>query len=83
MGRSYRNYIEDNYKMGLLNTNWDAFWEAKDAETAWKVFIETIDSILSITCPIKHFKFANRKKPWISNALIDIFSEKSKKNKKY
>ena len=38
-GRSYRNYIAENFKLGLWNSDWGSFWDADDAEEAWQIII--------------------------------------------
>ena len=60
----------------MRNTNWDGFWEADTPERAWNIFLTNLDYLLGLTCPIKHFKFAKEKKPWITNNILDVFKEK-------
>ena len=36
-GRTYKDYIRDNYTTGLKNTNWERFWACTSPGDAWQI----------------------------------------------
>ena len=75
-GRSYKDYIMDNYTTGLKNINWNTFWDANDPNIAWTIFTDNIHFLLDFTCPIKTYNFKQKKQRLVSNNLLVLFKDK-------
>ena len=69
-GRTYKDYISDNFCMGLKNYNWDTFWNATDPAAAWEILENAIHYLLDFTCPIKDFTLNKRKNPGLMGTYL-------------
>ena len=75
-GRSYREYNQDVFQNSLRNENWDDFWRQRDPDIAWEMLRSKIAKILDDMCPIRTFKIANCKEPWLNNDLHEKLRDK-------
>ena len=55
-GRNYRNLVEDELRVKLLDFNWIDFGE-NDIDTCWNILYTRIEDVVNILCPMKDFKF--------------------------
>ena len=78
-GRSYKNYIKEDFQWNIINEKWDQFYESTDPNEAWMILKNiNIDEM----CPIKTLKINEKRDPWISNELMERVLDKNKLLKK-
>ena len=54
-GRSYRNYVKEDFQDNLGNHNWDNFYTLNDPNALWLYMREIITNTINPMCPLKHF----------------------------
>ena len=77
-GRSYRNYNRENFQGNLENINWDGFYEERDPNRLWELMEGNILKVIDEMCPIKSFKVAKFREPWITNESIEAIKDKDR-----
>ena len=77
-GRSYRNYIKEDYQWSLINENWDDLYKLDNVNEAWNFIKNIISSKLDNMCPIKNFKVNEHRDEWISNELLELILDKNR-----
>ena len=55
-GRSYKNYVKEDFQWSLINDNWDQLYEIDDVDEAWNFMKNIINNNIDKMCPIKKFK---------------------------
>ena len=83
VGRTYKNYVADNFTTGLKNVNWQTFWDTNDPTIAWTILLDKVHFLLDFTCPIKTFNITQKKKEWVTNDLIVLFKDRDQAMQKY
>ena len=76
MERSYKDHDEDLFKEEFLDLDWENFENTNNPEQLWDIYENNIRSVLDPMCPIKHFKIARDRDPWISDDLINEIKHK-------
>lgn len=71
-GRSYRNFNEDMFRDMLSSYNWGKFYASFDVETAWTELYQYILYVADFMCPVKTFKFKDKKPQWFNDDLIEM-----------
>ena len=77
-GRSYRNYIKEDFQWSIINENWDQFYKTDDVNEAWGIMKNIISSKLESMCPIKMFKVNEYRDAWITNELLERILDKNR-----
>ena len=75
-GRSYRNYIKEDFQDNLINSNWREFYSSIDPETCWNIMEQTIRTEIDKMCPVKKFKVYKSNDPWITNEILEEIRDK-------
>ena len=75
-GRSYRNYIKEDFQDSVLNVDWAPFYDSTDPVKCWDIMENIIKSEIDKTCPIKTFKVSASSDPWITNELLEEIRDK-------
>ena len=81
-GRSYVNYIPDEFKRLLDIASWDTFYNNTDPNILWDFFKKEIITAADILCPQKIFKIKKLKESWLSNDLLESIKDKDRALKK-
>ena len=77
-GRSYKNYIKEDFQWSLINENWNQFYELNDVNEAWNYIKNVIISKLDVMCPIMNFKVNEHRDEWITNELLERILDKNR-----
>ena len=77
-GRSYRNYIKEDFQWAIINENWKHFYELENVNEAWSFMKNVISKHLDAMCPINKFKVNEHRDPWITNELIERILDKNR-----
>ena len=75
-GRSYRNYIKEDFQDSILNADWKPFYESVDATQCWDIMESVIRDEIDKICPIKTFRVSSSPDPWITNELLEEIRDK-------
>ena len=65
-GRSYRNYIREDFQRAVAEGNWDDFFAEGDPNTLWDMLEGRISGAIDQMCPIKTFKMKQVGEPWLT-----------------
>ena len=77
-GRSYRNYDRNLLQNGLINADWNAFYNNQSPSDCWELMEEKIRSEINKMCPIKTFKVKEVREPWVTNELLEEIKDKDR-----
>ena len=75
-GRSYRNYIKEDFQYNIINLDWTPFYVCTDPIECWDIMEHNIKSEIDKMCPVKTFKVAASRDPWITNELLEEIRDK-------
>ena len=75
-GRSYKNFVKEDFQEALLDLNWDDFYNATDPGECWNMLESAIRGKLNQTCPIKTFRVKEVREPWVTNELLEEIRDK-------
>ena len=81
-GRSYKNLNTDVLKGKLNEFDWDEY-STQSIDVCWNVLIDRITNVIDELCPMKEFKFANTRPPWMIDDLIELMKNRDNSLKKY
>ena len=81
-GRTYRNYDREIFQNRLMNLDWEHFLEIEDPEILWDIMEGRLEREIEKMCPMKSFKVANIREPWITNEAIEAIKDKDRALKK-
>ena len=76
VGRSYRNYIKEDFQDSIINVDWTSFYASRDTIKCWDIMEATIINVIDKMCPIKTFKVSASQDPWITNELLEEIRDK-------
>ena len=76
VGRSYKNFIREDFQESLINKDWTEFYNSSDPEECWGLLENTIRSELDLTCPLKNFRLKEIREAWITNELLEEINDK-------
>ena len=69
-GRSYKNYVKEDFQESLTETNWEDFYTLRDPNLLWEFMENIILSKVDQVCPLKTFNVNNSREPWITNGRL-------------
>ena len=75
-GRSYRNYIKEDFQDAIINSDWATFYTCTDPIKCWDIMETIIRTQIDITCPVKSFKVTASRDPWITNEILEEIRDK-------
>ena len=75
-GRSYRNYVKEDFQAELLQVNWDKFYNNGDPDECWDFIEESIRVYLNRECPQKLFKVREIGELWVTPEIIEEIKDK-------
>ena len=85
-GRSYRNYIKEDFQENLINSDWRDFYTSNDSELCWDIIEKIIRREIDKMCPVKKLRVSKSSNVWITNEILEeikdiktLLSEKLKK----
>ena len=81
-GRTYKKLTQENVQILLDRYNWTNFAN-NDIDTCWNIMFAIFSEILDELCPIKHFKFAKDRPPWLTDDLVNLMKERDRCLKKF
>lgn len=72
VGRSYRNYVKEDFQQILYNHNWGRLYGTWDVNDAWDLIFDKIRMTADQLCPIKEF-FVKKDHPvWFNHDIIEM-----------
>ena len=78
MGRSYRNYIKEDFQNRLVALDWGDFFEAQDVDLLWEMMERKIEEEIDRVCPKKECRVSKLREPWITNEAIEAIKDKDR-----
>ena len=81
-GRSYKNYVKEDFQEALLGKDWDQFFYERDPNILWDIMERFVEEEIERMCPLKSFKARKAKEPWITNEALEYIRDKDKALKK-
>ena len=54
-GRSYKNYVKEDFQEDLVNLNWGKFFEETDPDKLWEILRGAITKTTDPICPLMSF----------------------------
>ena len=81
-GRSYKNYIKEDFQWNIIDENWDKFYKLDDPNDAWNYYKNIIINKIDNTYPVQEFIVNEKRDPWISNELLERIIDKNRLLKK-
>ena len=77
-GRSYKNYDCLSFQNNLLAKDWNLFYTTEDVNLAWDIMLTNIMSTIDNMCPLKKYKVAKAKEPWVTNEILEMIKDKDR-----
>ena len=77
-GRSYKNYVKEDFQNNLVSLNWDPFFENNDPNELWDLVEGLIVLQANIMCPSKQYRVKAAREPWITNEAIEAIKDKDR-----
>ena len=81
-GRSYKNYIREDFQESLVGEEWREFYGSRDPEFLWETMEGLIRNNIDKVCPLKSYKVNEIREPWITNEAIEAIRDKDRMMKK-
>ena len=78
IGRSYKNYDKNIFCENLERIDWNDLYICDNPNTAWRILVKHIKSTLDAMCPLKIYKIAQEKEPWMSNEILEMIKDKDR-----
>ena len=75
-GRSYRNFVKEDFQEGLININWAEYYKATNPNTCWQIMENAIRTALDESCPLKSFKVREIREPWVTDEILEEIKDK-------
>ena len=82
VGRSYKNYVKEDFQEVLVNENWREFYSSQDPNKMWEIMEGIILEKVSEFCPLRSYKVNGYREPWITNEAIEAIKDKDRLLKK-
>ena len=82
IGRSYRLFNKDKFRDELpIKSRLGNVYNMTDPNDCWDYMYNQVLNVLDGMCPVKKFKFAREKPPWMSDDLIEFIKDRVKATK--
>ena len=76
MGRSYKNYDQNDFIDYLLGIDWTNFDTNNNVDDKWSIMLKHIVDYLDIHCAIREMHFKDRNKPWMNRDIYESIHER-------
>ena len=76
VGRSYVNYVKEDFQEQLIGTDWHTFYSLKDPNECWVELERIIRVTVSRSCPLRTYRVKEIREPWVSNELLEEIKDK-------
>ena len=77
-GRSYKNYNQVVFQNNLLEKDWNELYTNNDVNQAWNIMLTNIMITIDRMCPLKKYKIAKAKEPWVTNEILEMIKDKDR-----
>ena len=77
-GRSYRNYVKNDFQESIINANWVDFYNNNDPNWLWDYMYNIIIKSIDRMCPMRSFRVTEFKEPWMTNEAIEAINDKDR-----
>ena len=77
-GRSYKNYVKEDFQELVQNADWTGFFESQDPNYLWGIMSNIITTSIDGMCPMKNFRVNEFKEPWMTNEAIEAIRDKDR-----
>ena len=81
-GRSYKNYIKEDFQKSLLAVDWADYYGIQDPNLLWSLMERVIRSSIDEICPLKSYKVSETREPWVTNEAMEAIKAKDRMLKK-
>ena len=61
-----------------MRQNWDNYYRCHNPNVAWKTLLGHIKENIDTMCPLKRFRVAQEKEPWMSNKILEMIKDKDR-----
>ena len=78
VGRSYKNYVKEDFQAELQNANWGPFYNSHDPNFLWLSMENIIAAQIDKSCPMKFFRVNERREPWMTNEALEEIKDKDR-----
>ena len=78
VGRSYKNYVKEDFQESLSSANWREFYRTTDPNKQWEIMEDVILDNIEVMCPLKSFNVRGYREPWITNEAIEAIKDKDR-----
>ena len=78
ISRSYKNYDQNVLQNNLLAKNWNVLYTNNDVNQTWDIMLTNIMSTIDNMCPLKKYKVAKAKEPWVTNEILEMIKDKDR-----
>ena len=82
VGRSYKNYVKEDFQEVLVNENWREFYSSQDPNKMWEIMEGIILKKVSEFCPLRSYKVNGCREPWITHEAIEAIKDTDRLLKK-
>ena len=76
IGRSYRNFNEEDFRHTLANKDWGDILDESSTEKAWQTLYHEIIIEINRICPNKTFTVRAHKPEWLNNHLLEQMKDR-------
>ena len=78
LGRSYKNYDKAVFCDRLIQLDWNNLLACDDVNRAWNIMLSNITTTIDSMCPLKHYRVAQAKEPWVTNEILEMIKDKDR-----
>ena len=78
IGRSYKNYDSELFCNNLATLDWEHLYTCNNVDQAWEFMLSNITNAINIMCPLKSYKVAQAKEPWVTNEILEMIKDKDR-----
>ena len=77
-GRSYKNYVKEDFQNGLAERNWDNYYRTEDPNVLWGILKSAILDSINPMCPLTSFRVPEAREPWLTNEAMEAIRDKDR-----
>ena len=66
------------YQYYICLLDWNVLYTCDDVDRAWDIMLSTITATVDIMCPLKQYKVAKAKEPWVTNEILELIKDKDR-----
>ena len=69
-GRSYKNYVKEDFQEELVEENWEESYNSQDPSKMWEIMLGKILGKADVVCPLRTYKVRGYREPWITVMIM-------------